>query len=358
MKNLVIIGNGFDLAHELRTSYQHYVEFVIDSKNKTPNLFNDLLKANSQNKFPSLIELKNMVTSKTGQIPNSHRSYFENMFFRHAFEDMVTNWCDMERLYYEKLISISKNETNIWSKPKAFHKDFDQIKSSLELYLENEQSRFKETTVYRDFFNRLQQTENNLILNFNYTSTVSKYNINHKRIPIIHIHGELKKHENPIIFGYAANDKESRELINIGDPDYMRNIKKHCYKRTSNEKRLIAYLEENHDIDVIVLGHSCGSSDKLILNQIFNHKNTRSINVFYYNSYESFYQTQVNIDRIMDNDENFKKLVDFQSSIRMPQFSDTPEQFSDFQQYITKMLEQQKARKTPRKPQQPKARVA
>ncbi len=283
--------------------------------------------------------------------------YFKNLFFKLVYDTSLSGWNDIEKLYFDELngkqidyLHVDRNLDSVHN----LNNQFEDVKLHLGDYLQSEQNKFKTIPSFEDFFSQLEKTDNNLILNFNYTDTVSKYSAN----KTIHIHGELDKKENPIIFGYAANNEESRALISKENNEYMRNIKKHCYKRTSNEKNLISYLEDNNDIDVLILGHSCGISDKLILNQIFNHKNTRSIQVFYYNEYESFYQTQVNIDRIMNNDVNFKKLVDFQSSIRMPQYSDTQEQFSDFQQYITKMLAQQKARKTPKKPQQPKARIA
>jgi hypothetical protein len=86
-------------------------------------------------------------------------------------------------------------------------------------------------------------------------------------------------------------------------------------------------------------------SDKLILNQILNHKNINSINVFYYEEYEHYFQTQVNIDRIMNNDDHFTKLVDFNSSHRMPQHNDKPEQQEAFIKYITPLIEERKERK-------------
>jgi hypothetical protein len=93
------------------------------------------------------------------------------------------------------------------------------------------------------------------------------------------------------------------------------------------------------------LGHSCGLSDKLILNQILNDENVKSVNIFYYEEYEQFFQTQVNIDRIMNNDDNFKKLTDFNSSHKMPQYNDTTKQHEAFIKYITPIIEERKERK-------------
>ena len=45
----------------------------------------------------------------------------------------------------------------------------------------------------------------------------------------------------------------------------------------------------------------------------------------------------MNIDRIMNNDDNFSKLVDFNSSHRMPQHTDSEEQQKQFIDYISQM---------------------
>ena len=112
---------------------------------------------------------------------------------------------------------------------------------------------------------------------------------------------------------------------------YLKNIKKHCYKRTSNENKLNDYLNSNTGINIYILGHSCGLSDKLILNQIFNHKSINSIKNFYHKNYDNYFQTQVNIDRIMENDNYFKKLQNYSDSLKMPQYNYTKEQINTFE---------------------------
>lgn len=125
----------------------------------------------------------------------------------------------------------------------------------------------------------------------------------------------------------------------------MRNIKKHCYKRTKNQNKLISYLDTTKKIDVLILGHSCGISDKLILNQILNHENITSIRLFYHENHETYFETQVNIDRIMNNDRHFDKLHNFEESYKMPQFNDEIPTLSGFETYIVTLLNEQKRKK-------------
>jgi hypothetical protein len=306
MNNLLIIGNGFDLAHDMKTSYNHFIE-------NTDRRQSDIIR----NHFFEILNA----------------------------EKNLKNWCDIEQIYFEQLQTNNSDSHYENTEVGLLNKEFDVIKEYLSNYLKTQEKETKTIGSYKEMF-ELIDSRDTRILNFNYTNTLQTlYSNEIKESKVIHMHGELSNPINPIVFGYAANDKESRELIKKGDNEYMRNIKKHLYKRTDNERRLTYYLKGTSGINVIILGHSCGLSDKLILNQILNNENVQSINIFYYEKYEHYFQTQVNIDRIMNDDDNFKKLTDFNSSHRMPQHNDSKEQQEAFIKYITPIIEKRKYEK-------------
>jgi hypothetical protein len=332
MNNLVIIGNGFDLAHGLKTSYSDFIKHVVDSHYKDFDFFNDLFSY-TENPYT----YKQLIANIKGGTGHRLGINWKNEFFKNMVTDVAhSNWCDIEKSYYNEL--INKENKN----PKKLNDDFEIIKCYLEDYLEIEKINFKQIPSYSSLISNLKNAENTLILNFNYTDTVSKYDAVNPSLRLVNIHGELKNEGNPIIFGFAADDSQSRDLIGKDNKEYMRNIKKHCYKRTKNQNKLIDYLEKIEKIDVLIFGHSCGISDKLILNQIFNHKNINSIRIFYHENHEAYFETQVNIDRIMNNDKHFEKLINFEESYRMPQLEDSGVQSSDFVKYIDLMLKYQK----------------
>lgn len=336
MNNLVIVGNGFDLAHGLKTSYIDFMKYIIDSKYNDKNLYNDLLEYGNEN-F-NYEQLLNKIKSNTGL---SIGFKWSNRFFYLMLTNVAhQNWCDVEKLYYQNLISPNAGD------PKVLNREFDMVKKYLEDYLILEKNNFEQIPCYNSLFSSLKNAENTLILNFNYTDTVLKYDSVNSGLKIVNIHGELNSEKNPIIFGFAADDTQSRILIDKDNKEYMRNIKKHCYKRTSNQNKLIDYLEKIDKIDVLILGHSCGISDKLILNQIFNHKNINSIRVFFHQTHEAYFETQVNIDRIMNDVDNFSKLVNFEESFKMPQKLDDGKNITDFVSYINGLLSKQKSKRT------------
>jgi hypothetical protein len=320
MTNLIIIGNGFDMAHDLKTSYSKFIEFLANSKFKNQTLYSDLFEIDEISK----IKYENYAEFKDNQNPYLREDLFtsDNLFFKRITNKLFEfNWCDIEREYFIELSNIGKDAR--YKTAKELNTDFEIVKKHLSDYLKNEQSNFEQVWAYEQYFEKMS-FEKTMILNFNYTSSVSNY-IRSNKSELVHIHGMIDSEENPIIFGYAADDEESRKLLQFEDKEFMRNIKKHNYKRTKEENRLIQFLDNNQDIEVSIIGHSCGISDKLILNQIFNNKNVSDIRIYYHKNYEHYFETQVNIDRIMNNDSNFRKLINFQDSIFIPQKNKTAE---------------------------------
>jgi len=167
-----------------------------------------------------------------------------------------------------------------------------------------------------------------MVLNFNYTNTFDLlYQKAFKECPIINIHGELKNKDNPIVFGYASTDKETIDLIKEGNNELLKNIKRYYYKRTDSLLQLNQFLNDGSkkDIHVHILGHSCGVSDRNILKNIFVNEYVKEINIMYYNNYVNYFDTLVNIDRVVENNKQYGIINNYQKSIRMPQFDDNEE---------------------------------
>ena len=315
MKNLVIIGNGFDLAHGLKTSYKDFID----------DLTTNVKKYGIQN-----IELG------------------DNKLLKVLHESKKELWSDVEHTYYEILKNFDNKKYlqntigDVWEYEdiKDLNQEFEKIKNWLCQYLEWEEAKFEPNKNYQLFFEALSRKDP-VILNFNYTNTVKVYNdVTDRNIEIIHIHGELNKPENPIIFGFAASNEESKELLIQNDNNYVRNIKKFNYLYTNNEDKLKEHLKST-EYNLFVLGHSCGVSDKLILSQILNSKGIVKIYPFYFKDRKGYFETMVNIDRIIDDysktemkNISFNKLVSFPNAYPMPQ----NQYDSNLNGYINKIL--------------------
>ncbi|MBB1193032.1 hypothetical protein DNC80_05030, partial [Flavobacterium sp. SOK18b] len=100
---------------------------------------------------------------------------------------------------------------------------------------------------------------------------------------INYIHGKLNDSINKVNFGFGDEMDEDYKIIeNIDDNEYLRNFKSFQYLQNSNYKNLLDFVESDQKFQVYIMGHSCGLSDRTMLNTIFENPNCISIKVFYH----------------------------------------------------------------------------
>ena len=122
--------------------------------------------------------------------------------------------------------------------------------------------------------------ENIMFLNFNYTEVADKYGLE-KVSTMIHIHGKFNSPES-MIFGYGDElDDEYKKLLKTSNNECLKNIKSIRYLESSNYRKLLEYIE-SAPYQVYIMGHSCGNSDRTLLNTLFEHPNCVSIKPYYY----------------------------------------------------------------------------
>jgi hypothetical protein len=338
MNRLVIIGNGFDLAHGLPTSYKDFIDDYWENviqECKSKDVYEDdlfSLKLNKKSIGPQgTYELVNDVkcykTLKLFTIKNGKYCYqdFKNKFFL-CLSDVSTmeNWVDIENLYYKKLKEITKSDSLPITQKKIrtiiLNQEFEQVKNLLERYLKEKVEEKYDFRLHRnnpfidlllpEFINRFDENrylkefksgdhlyvreflekigeKNGLttyFLSFNYTKVVEQYyNVFAFNKQLNYIHGKLKNSANLVNFGFGDEmDDDYKMIENIDDNEYLRNFKSFKYLQNSNYKNLLDFVESDKKFQVYIMGHSCGLSDRTMLNTIFEHPNCISIKIFYH----------------------------------------------------------------------------
>ena len=120
-----------------------------------------------------------------------------------------------------------------------------------------------------------------MILNFNYTKTAELYRINEYIFSVNQIHGVVAKPES-IIFGYGDEmDEKYKELVKINNNQCLRNIKSIKYLESDNYRKVLSFIE-SEPYQILIMGHSCGNSDRTLLNTLFEHKDCVSIKPYYH----------------------------------------------------------------------------
>lgn len=266
---------------------------------------------------------------------------YNNSFFKYINETLNSNvyWVYIEMCYYKMLTDIRLRSDNSIRNIIDLNNQFEQVKNLFEYYLEdvvlpminsdeflnteiqqlflpeiggtsyitlNNEKYFSEFNLkYLDelkenvqnvtLFNNMQtRNEANfdklpklLFLDFNYTNTIECYekkiyNELYSDIKTIKIHGEISNDSNPINFGFGDEmDAQYKVLENYNDNEYLKNIKSFHYFYNQNYRDLMNWIELGN-YQIIIMGHSCGLSDRTLLNTLFEHEKCASIKFFYY----------------------------------------------------------------------------
>ena len=387
MNRIVLIGNGFDLAHGMRTSYKDFLT------NYWGNIISEIKKTITGTVFENediRIESSpgNRLNATTYQdLLNFLQLANVNLEFKNVFLGNISNklnqnnwnWVDVENEYYGLL--KTRYKSGRWNPNytvEELNKDFKRIKELLADYLKIIEDNFDNQTHkvielkriigdkiyepynFRDFsadfidgyvdfqykllkkdldaleedFITIEdvgedrwkllhkiQGENvkskirkiitsssslnyfdfipneTLFLNFNYTSTEKLYfnpkefynpkEKTYTKISVNHIHGTTDKYDNnPIIFGFGDEiDKDYTEIEELNDNNYLENIKSINYLETNNYRELLKFINSDR-FQVIIMGHSCGISDRTLLNTLFEHNNCGSIKAYFHQKSE------------------------------------------------------------------------
>ncbi|WP_224751182.1 AbiH family protein [Mucilaginibacter pankratovii] len=379
MNRLILIGNGFDLAHGLKTDYNSfivwYLKKCLTEAYRSRIYEDDLLKVSQRNRggmldynyiktisdivdFFYLRGFVQLIDNEQISIPERQvywQEHWDNPFLIEIKSPLLrtlitkckdANWVDIENEFYRELkfmLSRPKNKNEKIDSLNALNDSLKFIISKLQDYLVTIEmpplipdykkifeSRLNSIDIFatKRLLNISDLPEKSLIVNFNYTGTAAEYFIDElisDQITINHIHGKIDDAKNPMIFGFGDEldgDYAKIELEKINA--YFKYIKSFWYFKTSNYHDLIRFIE-SEDFQVFILGHSCGLSDRTMLNMIFEHENCKSIKVFYYvdsegqNNFENL--TQEISRHFKDKASMRKKIVPFDKSEPMPQIS-------------------------------------
>ena len=357
MNRLIIIGNGFDLAHGLKTSYKDFVlDYLCEYINKfNSNLYysDECINIAKKNSFRIIHSKANFkltpeetldFISKKLNINDAVDFKINSSIISKSLSKIDNlNWVDLEIEYFNELI-FTKNlyQTNP-NKIKYINNQLEFLKQKLIEYLKEQQSNFihnfnkkplidsftesvysKEVVTIE--LKKNERPKNLFFLNFNYTNTFETYYDECRKIipsEFDYIHGDLNDGQGSPIFGFGDElDKRYLEFEDEKNNELFRHIKSFEYLKNKNYYRLIRFLESD-DYQVQIYGHSCGLSDRTMLNTIFENEKCKSIKIFYHEREDGtndYTEKTYEISRhFKDKGIMRKKIVPYDYSKAMPQ---------------------------------------
>lgn len=364
MNRLILVGNGFDLAHGLKTSYCHFItDYLFTAVNifLQRGIYEDNLleiKFKNPNRFyypdPGRKIVEENVFSYIEQIKIDSLCIFNikaKILDRTINKVQILNWVDIENEYFEELLKCKRYQTNERI-PKSFNlenvnklnDEFEFLKQKFEEYLikHEKENTSKINPEYVKLFCSIvndkeyvipadyEKPKRILIVSFNYTGNIGNYvqkcSAQGIKTEIVYIHGVLNTLSNPIIFGFGDEyNKNYIEFEDFKNKELLQHIKSFGYFKTSNYHNLLRFLELDGGFETFTFGHSLGLSDRTMLKEIFEHQNCLSIKIFYHqkDQYLNDY-----IDKTYDINSHFtnkglmrRKIVPFDKSQPMPQFN-------------------------------------
>lgn len=354
---MLIIGNGFDLYHGLPTRYTDFLFFaenwkifydLYDSAKEDDGTFEIPLSENGK-----LIELSLKTFAEHGGYTIKEIEYFNKSipdnpwieYFKKS-NTMKDGWVDFEEEMFRALQKIEfffedyrpKRASNqpaikdqkfssVFSAVSMFGKkgngfnerlitgtvsdrdispeslseqknivltsmkeNMNVLNQCLRIYLAEFVSRIK----ISKFSEQIKKIGQCNVLNFNYTYTFQHVYDQREGGENHAIHGELK--ENNLVLGIADDS-----FPNTRDYLYFTKYFQRLQKRTgSYYGEWINYKStssEDLPLEIHIVGHSLGQSDKEILTMIFRSKNVGKITVYYHNqtSYEALIMNMVDL---------------------------------------------------------------
>lgn len=254
MAKLYIIGNGFDLHFDLRTSPQNFVERlngkkVYNQANGTYNNVYDVMEAygidwSVYEESLAYIDLKEIET--------------ENLMYPDYLSDKES---DRDEVIFSMATYLSDINDAIYSALKEMVEDANaEITNKI---IDNER--------YQYF------SSDDAILSFNYTSTIETMFELPEDVEILHIHGYYENNDH-LIFGYGKGSKDYEKNMNSSDDEgdyYVEQQREEIYefyngwKKTIQKELLNSFLLKCKNIDeVVILGHAMGQIDSFYFEQI------------------------------------------------------------------------------------------
>lgn len=307
-RNVLVIGNGFDLYHGFETGYPAFVKYAKENNpnnNMFVNYFSNVLEENTDGKGRQWIDCEQEIKRAVLTIvrifsTTDYKQASDGLIFR------INSSSSADRMIisnFNKIINDFMLNDAISLKQKYFHKF---IGVNIKLILEDLK---KELDDLIDMLNKylinIVKIENCLkispqiekynysyVVNFNYTDTYKKYGI--KEDDVLFVHGKLGVKENNIVLGF--DDDDERDLDTIYFKKYFQRIQKltGIIDKSKFEKDIAQIFNDCEPDDVIshFFGLSMSNTDGDMIREI---ESLSDRCIVYYRNQKDYEQKVINL---------------------------------------------------------------
>lgn len=323
--DILILGNGFDLAHGLKTRYTDFLDYWKRDKNVENVWLKHFVNRQKQlgDKWIDLEkEIYNVIKKIDGNLKNMQLQYNykdEPILKLYSFQKGCTDGTfdltniNKELTFVHDIETDEKEYVKIENDiPKYYLKTYKGMINFLYDQLRDFTKQFNNylllkvlPTISNSKYNfGLSLDKEIRVLNFNYSDTFERlYNpINiHSRHKYIYVHGKVcDSNDFNLILGtksfYNNLPNDLREEINVEFNVFKKHNQRHRYGTIEDYQDLLKELKDKRrtiEPTFHVIGHSLDEADHNILRHIFGVKDNSTIKIYYHN--------QETLERLINN---------------------------------------------------------
>lgn len=367
LNKLYLIGNGFDLNHNLPTSYEDFLIWYVsdminrayeeDTRQITDDCITLIIDSNYRNKnlcesthrlLNRAIDSKDLTillydTQNSNNSPNKQLQFSihpQNNFIKHILTECLSSeWGGIEDAIHRYIkachykvqkdhenVSINRFDSQVYREElkniKSLNSSVAHLRAKLKEYLANHNAPAElnmplfSSKMDWDYYYSVSEpdwhyTRKVMFLNFNYTTyhtsimgEIEKdYNDESINFDSINIHGTVDSPLEDIVFGVGDEQNDFYSLIESLYCDEWLYCMKSFYYFRNKSYQRLLGFIKGGDYEINILGHSCSITDRTLLNMLFENKFCKKIHVFHYKGMDSYSETTYNIAR------NFKDKV-------------------------------------------------
>ncbi len=299
---LVILGNGFDLCHNLRTNYADFRKWIISTYEICEEALETeitYLSEITQDKHGSFVIdasvaakiLIRLIDISSESEWNDFEESLGRINFSELFEEVYVptdKEGDPEYSYYSD--SLHQEAEPLLNLMPYIIILFHEWIQDIELNFTQRQSFFEPKTL--SFLTQLKD-EKTIFITFNYTSVLEQlYGIDSKKI--LQLHGKAcnqKFNYEKLIVGHGNHQITDPENLVFGEYEFFLSstfeaISKSLMKNTKqSNSNLVQFLDNPYFTDIIFFGFSFNSVDEIYIKTILSHTNASTtilINDFHF----------------------------------------------------------------------------
>ena len=354
--NILIIGNGFDLAHKLPTKYTDFLDFLenvrilkeempqnleqlsdkidenlrqylfnsnssrLDINSKHQNYITEMYELSKDNLWITWFNQERKLNKTLGkywidfeaEISKVIQKIESTLLELSPIEECIDNYNELRfelnkypifNLFINKIYDIDKsNEINMERITEKLHNDLNKLIRCFEIYLEDFVKNIDISQLSLDIYN----LNVDKILTFNYTNTYQK--LYYTDVDCDHIHGKADINNNiesdNMVLGIDDYLNEDEKFTNTNFIEFKKYYQRLIKGTNCDYKKWIDEINQTKSFtkhNVYIFGHSLASTDRDILLDFI--ENEKTIITIYYNNSNQYSDQICNLVHLIGPDK-------------------------------------------------------